>query len=436
MTTYDDAKAALAELLKGGEAFKITPQLLRDSLIALAESIRLVEEDAGTAGAAIAAHDAAADPHPQYTTQAEAEAIATAAANVVKQQLLGGDVAAALDTLLELANQSSTDHTQLLSLVAAVAGKQPLDQDLTDIAALSRAKGTLIVGGASAWSLLGASTDGYVLTLDAAQPSGVKWAAGGVASVSIPNVTFNTGGVIAQITAAAATDKPLVIKGAAGQTANLIEFQNSAGTVLMGLATNGDWYGHAVVLTDYAYCLGVSDLTHTFNISANSGSFGSGFIQKWSSTGVTSGTKDLGLGRSGAGVAEINDGTAGNLRDLKLRNLIFSDGSVLGARAESVQLAMPSAGGWTTFAHGLGETPKKYGAYVICVTASNGYAVGDVVSLPTDNGYTLLNTVAANATSVRFGMSVGTLYVGDGSTGAFANIAGSANFKLVIWAEK
>jgi hypothetical protein len=56
------------------------------------------------------------------------------------------------------------------------AAAQPLDQDLTDIAGITRTKGDLIVGSSSAWSDLAVGTDGHVLTADSAEATGVKWA--------------------------------------------------------------------------------------------------------------------------------------------------------------------------------------------------------------------------------------------------------------------
>lgn len=100
-------------------------------------------------------------------------------------------------------------------------------------------------------------------------------------------------------------------------------------------------------------------------------------------------------------------------------------------RAESSQLTMPSGGGWTTFAHGLGVTPKRWGAYAICITATTDFAVGDMISFDTDHGYSTLTTVAANATSVKFGLNNGYLYGGPN----WNNLL-NANFKLVLWAEK
>jgi hypothetical protein len=51
----------------------------------------------------------------------------------------------------------------------------------------------------------------------------------------------------AQITAGGAAVKPLVVKGAASQTANLQEWQNSAGTPIAFVANNGIGYFNALV---------------------------------------------------------------------------------------------------------------------------------------------------------------------------------------------
>jgi hypothetical protein len=62
---------------------------------------------------------------------------------------------------------------------------QAYDADLADIAGLARTKGDLIVGGAAAWLDLAVGTDGHVLTADAAEASGVKWAASSGAPASL-----------------------------------------------------------------------------------------------------------------------------------------------------------------------------------------------------------------------------------------------------------
>lgn len=67
-------------------------------------------------------------------------------------------------------------QSEITNLVSDLAAKQPLDADLTAIAGLTRTKGDLIVGGASAWVDLPVGSDNQVLTADASQASGVKWA--------------------------------------------------------------------------------------------------------------------------------------------------------------------------------------------------------------------------------------------------------------------
>lgn len=50
------------------------------------------------------------------------------------------------------------------------------------VAALGVTKGNLMVANGSAWGVLGAGTNGHVLTLDSSQTLGVKWAAAGAGS--------------------------------------------------------------------------------------------------------------------------------------------------------------------------------------------------------------------------------------------------------------
>lgn len=71
-----------------------------------------------------------------------------------------------------------------VGLTEAVADTlyQPLDTDLSAIAALAPTKGRLIVGNGSAWVDLGVGTDGQVIEADSADAKGVAWktpAAGG-----------------------------------------------------------------------------------------------------------------------------------------------------------------------------------------------------------------------------------------------------------------
>lgn len=66
---------------------------------------------------------------------------------------------------------------------------------------------------------------------------------------------------------------------------------------------------------------------------------------------------------------------------------------------------LPVAVGFTSVNHGLGAAPKRYQVLLECVTATSGYAVGDVVELPANNLYVngstpVGHTALANATSI------------------------------------
>lgn len=65
------------------------------------------------------------------------------------------------------------------------ANIQGWDNDLDDLAALVPTKGNLLAGNGADWLALAVGlTDGHVLTIDSAEAAGVKWAAGGGASIS------------------------------------------------------------------------------------------------------------------------------------------------------------------------------------------------------------------------------------------------------------
>lgn len=104
--------------------------------------------DAADPAAAIATHEAAGNPHPTYETSAEAQGKVDAAVAA-----LVNSAPAALNTLKELSDALGADANFATTITAALAGKQPLDSDLTAIAALattSYGRSILILADAAA----------------------------------------------------------------------------------------------------------------------------------------------------------------------------------------------------------------------------------------------------------------------------------------------
>ncbi len=62
-------------------------------------------------------------------------------------------------------------------------------------------------------------------------------------------LTYATSGDILTVTALAATDKPLIVKGAASQSANLMELRNSSGTALTTFDASGNLSGVASTMS-------------------------------------------------------------------------------------------------------------------------------------------------------------------------------------------
>lgn len=86
----------------------------------------------------------------------------------LKAEILGAGVPAALDTLDELAAALADDANFASSVTTSLAGKQPIDADLTAIAALvSAADKVPYATGASAWALATLTAAGRALIDDA-----------------------------------------------------------------------------------------------------------------------------------------------------------------------------------------------------------------------------------------------------------------------------
>lgn len=88
--------------------------------------------------------------------------------SALKTEILGAGVPAALDTLKELADALGDDANYAASITTALAGKQPLDADLTAIAALvSAADKVPYSTGAGTWALASLTAAGRALIDDA-----------------------------------------------------------------------------------------------------------------------------------------------------------------------------------------------------------------------------------------------------------------------------
>ena len=104
-------------------------------------------------------------------------------------------------------------------------------------------------------------------------------------------INVNNAGAQLQVNASSSSTIGQIIKLAASQSADGWQLQDSSANVLTSFSSSGNL------------------------------DFGSGILARWSSTSVSGGSKDLGLARNAAGVLEINNGTAGTYRDLRLRYL-------------------------------------------------------------------------------------------------------------------
>jgi hypothetical protein len=117
-----------------------------------------------------------------------------------------------------------------------------------------------------------------------------------------------------------------VVRAGAGQSGNLQEWQNSAGSALAYVTSSGQVAGSDFYNINglYFQTSNVIDVAQNFQI-------------RFSSTSTYGGSKDIGLARNAAGLLEINNGTAGTLRDLYLRR----------ERFEAVTVAnLPAAASW------------------------------------------------------------------------------------------
>lgn len=176
-------------------------------------------------------------------------------------------------------------------------------------------------------------------------------------------VVYATTGTHVTVTAQASTTIPLCVKGAASQSANLQEWKNSSDTTLASVTAAGGLKlsGAAPTLTASSVAFISSVGLETSNSGNRSGYYNwdavtlrsDAFLGFASGTTVSQGQGDTCFRRNAAGVIEINNGTAGTLRDLLIRNLglngSISAGGGVGvaflANATTVPTTNPTGGG-------------------------------------------------------------------------------------------
>lgn len=109
--------------------------------------------------------------------------------------------------------------------------------------------------------------------------------------------------------------------------------------------------------------------------------------------------------------------------------------------SESSETSVPNAATAATWTHGLGARPRLFGVRARCLTAENGYAVGDEVDLPTlaahDSDAAAMHgrVITADATVVRWLAVSLPLRIPRKDSGVAGNCI-PANWRLVFWAIK
>lgn len=141
-------------------------------------------------------------------------------------------------------------------------------------------------------------------------------------------LAYATSGDLLTVTAQAASDKPLAVKGAASQSANLQEWRNSAGTVLLSvtsagvvLVPDGSVSAPSLALGSVTSIGFFRDATWGMAFAVAGGSKWSLSQQgpviasdghlRYSAASPASATVDAGLTRSAAGVLRVSNGSTG-----------------------------------------------------------------------------------------------------------------------------
>jgi hypothetical protein len=179
------------------------------------------------------------------------------------------------------------------------------------------------------------------------------WFTGGTATTTKPHVLIEPTG--ATSTAWSTNGTGIGVNSASGFTGNLIDLKTNNTSYLRVSAAGTTTVTTLVATSDLTCPSLVRDSGFNyFLLDTNGLRLGSGTnsIRFYSSTSVI-GTTDLGLGRNAAGILEVNSGTGGTFRDVRLRDLHVNGMTSLGggvgqiaiANATTVPTSNPTGGG-------------------------------------------------------------------------------------------
>lgn len=251
---------------------------------------------------------------------------------------IDGLTATDIDTLAEInAILTDADLASISYVDSGLSGKQATLVSGTNIKTVNST--SLLGSGDIVVSASPGGSSGQMQWNDAGAFSG---AAAVAYATTVAHVT---------VTSQGATIVPFRVKGAASQSGNLFEAQNSSGTVVFSVGPSGA-VGLSTLTTGYgnfstpilrlgfgqesSSIYGRASSTTVWVANTSVFRVGSSQVIGWPSSGSASaGASDTGIARNAAGVIEINNGSPGTFRDLIVRNLRMSAPTLVPASASA-----------------------------------------------------------------------------------------------------